>query len=427
MAEKLAIKGGNPAVPPSVEKYSLNFPILSEDDIQAATDVLKSGRLMGSPGSPQIAALAQEWAEYVGAKYCIVLNSGTAALHAAVAAAGIGPGDEVITTPFSFLTSTTSIIYQNGIPIFADIDPETYNLDPGRIEEKISEKTKAILPVHIAGLPADMDQINAIARKHNLVVIEDACQSHGAQYKGKKTGTLGNMAAFSLQWSKNLTTGADGGLLTTDNEEFCLRAEMLGRFGEILKPGKRRDYNAYSLGWMYRSDELLAAIARSRLKRLDQQNRLRQRNCEYLTRELSKIKGVIPPFVPEDRTHVYYLYIIRFSPENLGIDTPPRLFRQKVQEALTAEGVDIGQWAGQPIFATNLFKLGRGYGKGCPWSCPYARKVEYREEDFPMTMRFMDDFAVLWSVQPPNGLELMKCYVEAFQKVFEQIDEVLGL
>lgn len=113
--------------------------------------------------------------------------------------------------------------------------------------------------------------------------------------------------------------------------------------------------------------------------------------------------------MPEDRTHVHYLYIMRFSPESLGIDTPPRLFLQKVQEALTAEGVDISQWAGQPIFATNLFKLGLGYGKACPWNCPYARKVEYKEEDFPMTMRFMDDLAVLRSVQPPNGLELMEC------------------
>ena len=428
MPEKLAIDGGAPAVSPEIVKHSLSEPVFTEQDLQAGIEVLRSGKFMGRAGAPQITGLAEEWTRYVGAKHCIVLNSGTAALHAAVAAAGIGPGDEVITTPFSFLTSATSIMYQNGIPVFADMDPKTYNLDPARIEEKITGKTKAILPVHIAGLPADMDRINAIARKHGLVVIEDACQSHGAEYKGKKTGTLGDMAAFSLQWSKNLTTGADGGLMTTNNEEFALKAEMLGRFGEIIKKDKPRTYNAYQLGWMYRSDEILTAIARSRLKRLDEDNRLRRRNCEALTDGLKEIKGVIPPYVPEDRTHVYYLYLIRFSPEELGIEMPPRLFRQKVQEALTAEGVDIGLWGAQPIFETTMFKVRQGYGKGCPWECPFGRgNIRYDAEDFPVTMRFMEDFAVLWSVQAPNGLELMEGYVEAFLKVFGQMDRVLEL
>ena len=421
MKQKLAIQGGKPAV--TVEKQS--YPVLSDEDTRAAIDVLKGGRLMGNAGSPQITALAKEWAEYIGTEYCIVLNSGTAALHAAVAAAEIGPGDEVITTPFSFLTSATSILYQNGIPVFADIKPDTYNIDPARIEQKISEKTKAILPVDIGGLPCDIDAIKAIAGKHNLLVIEDACQAHGVTYKGRKVGTNSDMTTFSLQWSKNLTTGTDGGLLVTDNKDFCLKAEMLGRFGEIIKPGEKRSYNAYNLGWMYRSDELSASIARSRLKRLDEENALRQKNCEYLTKELSKIKGVIPPYVPEDRTHGYYLYIIRFAPEALGISMPPRTFREKAQNALNAEGVDIGQWAAQPIFSTNLFKLRQGYGKGCPWSCPYSRDVEYNEEDYPVLMDFMDDFAVVWSTQIPNGLDLMECYVEAFHKVFDHIEEAL--
>ena len=141
---------------------------------------------------------------------------------------------------------------------------------------------------------------------------------------------------------------------------------MIGRFGEISKEGKKRDYNAYSLGWMYRTDEILMAIARSRLKRLDEDNKLRQTNCQYLTKNLSQIKGIIPPYVPEDRTHVYYLYIIRFSPKELGLDIPPREFREGIEKALQAEGVLIGQWQVIPLFHTNLFKLEEGYGKGCP-------------------------------------------------------------
>ncbi len=425
MGELLAINGGAREIPLDTVFHSINEPPILPEDMEAAMQVIKAGQYQGRPGAPQISALQQEWAAYVGARYCIALNSGTAALHAAVAAAGVGPGDEVITSPTTFITSATSAMYQNGIPVFADIDPVTYNLAPASVEKAVSEKTKAIVAVHIFGLPADMDEINAIAKKHNLIVIEDACQAHGAIYHGRKTGVLGHLGAFSLERSKGLTSGGDGGLLTTDSEELAQKAEMVGRFGEILKKGQKRDYNAYSLGWMYRMDEILAAIARSRLHRLDVDNTLRQENCKYLTAQLKEIPGLIPPMVPVDRTHVYYLYAVRFSPKLAGLDMPARQFREKVESALRAEGVAIGQWLVQPLFKTALFTMRNPYAKGYPWACPLARKVSYEEENYPEALRFVDDYSIVWNTQSPNGRIQMECIVAAFKKVLSNLDQIL--
>ena len=185
MSEKLAICGGKKVVP---ERLKIKWPVITDEDKKAVNEVLDSGILFG-PYSPQVVALQEEFAKYIGTKYCIAMNSGTAALHAAIAAADIGPGDEVITPAFSFLASATCILHHNAIPVFADIDPVTYNIDPKKIEEKITEKTKAIIPVHIHGLPADMDEILAIARKHNLIVIEDAALNlKGLCIKVKRRG-----------------------------------------------------------------------------------------------------------------------------------------------------------------------------------------------------------------------------------------------
>lgn len=423
MSELLAIRGGKKEIPGEIVFRSMNAPVIAPEDMDAAYEVVKSGRYQGSPGAPQISALQEEWAAYVGTRYCIALNSGTAALHAAVAAAGVGPGDEVITSPITFLTSATSIMYQNGVPVFADIDPVTYNLTPAAVLKAISEKTKAIVPVHIFGLPADMDEINQIAKKHNLLVIEDACQAHGAFYRGRKTGALGDMAAFSLEKSKGLTGGGDGGLLTTDSEELARKAEMVGRFGEILKKGEKRDYNAFTLGWMYRMDEILAASARSRLRRLDADNARRQENCSYLTSQLKGIPGVIPPAVPADRTHTFYLYAVRFDSRKAGVDLPARQFREKVEAALQAEGVAMGQWQPRALFKSALFTMRQGYGKGCPWDCPHGRKVSYKDEDFPEALRFIDDYSIVWSTQGTNPREYMEYYVQAFRKVFRNLDQ----
>lgn len=420
MKERLAIKGGKRAVPDDIEK--VRWPVIVEEDKKAVMRVLNRGVLFG-PYAPEVVALQNEFASYIGTKFCIATNSGTAALHMGIAAAGIGPGDEVITSAFSFLASATCILHHNGIPVFVDIDPKTYNIDVNKIEEKITEKTKAIIPVHIHGLPCDMDRILEIARRHNLVVIEDACQSHGATYKGKKTGNFGEMATYSLNSTKNLP-GGEGGLFVTNSEELRAKANMTRMFGEFVKEGEGRSYKAYTMGWMYRTQELSAALTRSQLKRLDFYNENSRRNGDYLTKELSKIKGLIPPVTPPDRTYIYHKYRVRLDPKALGIEIEPAKFRDLVMKALLAEGVDVVLWQHFSLPANPLFQKKEGYGKGCPWSCPfYNKEISYNIEDYPQTNKLIENSFVVCSEPYPiycQSLELMNYYVEGFRKVFEK-------
>ena len=280
MAEKLAINGGTPIL----ERGNFqNWPIITEDDRRLVNEVLDSGIVAGGT-APQVSALEKEWAEYVGSKYCLTTTSGTAALHMALAAVDVGPGDEVITSAFTFLASASCALHQNAIPVFVDIDPQTYNMDPAKLEAAINERTKVIIPVHIQGLPADMDPILEIARKHNLHVIEDACQAHGAMYKGRKAGTMGDVGTFSLNNFKNLC-GGEGGLYVTDSEVYLNKGLLVRCFGdEVDEVSHRRLYNASILGYMYRNQELPAALCRGQLLHLDENNAMRIANADYLTR-----------------------------------------------------------------------------------------------------------------------------------------------
>ena len=422
MIEKLVINGGPKAVP---DGFIKPWPWIAEEDKKAVLDVLS--RDLSHDDSYPIPELQEEWANYVGVKHSLATNSGTSALHMAVAAAGVGSGDEVIVPAYTFLASASCVLHHNGVPVFVDVNPDTYNIDPSKIKERISEKTKAIVAVHIHGLPADMDEVNAIAEEYGLVVIEDACQAHGAEYKGKKVGSIGDMAAFSLNRSKNLQA-LEGGLFATDSDEYLERAEMIRQFGEIILPGKVREYNAYEMGWMYRTNEITAALARSQLRRLDEFNAVRIRNCEYLSRRLAKTEGVEPPYVPGDRKHVYWFYPIKFKPADLDVEVHPRKFRMAMEKALSAEGIPIGQWQRMPVPAQTLFKLREGYGRGCPWSCQYARKgIEYKAEDYPQTLSMLDETTFVRGFTPPNGLELMDCFIQAFEKVISNLESVIEI
>jgi perosamine synthetase len=424
MRGALAISGGKKTVPDGLKK---KWPIVTQHDKDTVVKTLDEEVLHG-PYVTEVVALEQDFAKYIGIRYCIATNSGTATLHMAIAAAGIGPGDEVITSSFTFLSSATAVLHHNAVPVFVDINPRTFNINPEKIEEKISPKTKAIIPVHIHGLPADMDEINQIAKKHNLLVIEDACQAPGATYRGEKVGNFGDMAAFSLNVTKNLP-GIEGGLLVTDNKEYRDGANMLRMFGEEIKCGEKRKYNAYGMGWMYRTFGMPAAFARSQLKRLDEYNAKAQKNAEFLSQCLTEIKGVAAPFVPEDRTTIYHKYRVRLDLSKLGIDIETSKFRNKVMRALQAEGVDAVLWQSLPVPGQPLFQLKEGYGKGCPWSCPYYNKeIKYEVQDYPETVKLLNDSFVICSESHPiyaQNLELMKHYVEAFHKVFNNLEEVL--
>jgi dTDP-4-amino-4,6-dideoxygalactose transaminase len=422
VAEELAIKGGPKAVGDGMVK---DWPPITDEDRQAVVSVLDSGYLHGT-GAPQARALQREWAEYVGVKHCLVTNSGTSALHMAVAAAGIQPGDEVLVPAYTYWASAAAVLHHNAIPVFVDIELETFCIDPALIEERITDHTRAVMPVHIAGMPADMDRISAIAKKHGLVVIEDAAQAQGAEYKGKKVGGLGDAAGFSLNRSKNLTS-CEGGLYTTNNDLYHDYAKMMREFGEVIIPGEKREYNAYTLGWMYRSIEFANAFGRSQLKRLDQYNAQRIQMAEYLSGCLRQIPGVEPVACPPDRRPVYWTYNLEFRADQLGLDLPAEAFRTAAEQALRAEGMDIGQWQFMPVPAQDVFQSKTGYGRGCPWSCRFSRPVEYRAEDYPRTLEFLKGHTCLRGVYPPNELALMRRYVAAFEKVLSRPDALVEI
>jgi dTDP-4-amino-4,6-dideoxygalactose transaminase len=421
--KKLAIDGGNAVVNADEIKP---WPVLDERDREAVLRVFDNGYLCG-PDAPEVKGLEEEWGDYVGRKHCLTTNSGTAALHMALASLNIGPGDEVLVPSYTFLATASCVLHANAVPVFVDVDRRTCTMDPGGIEERISERTRAIIPVHIHGLSAGMDSIVDIARKHDLFIVEDACQAHGAEFRGKKVGNFGSLAAFSLNSSKNLT-GGEGGLLVMDDEQYFMRAKMLRMFGdEIDDETKLRTYNASILGYQYRNLEMPAALARAQLRRLDEYNDWRIANCSCLSDRLRDIKGVRAPFVPEGRKHVYWMYTVEFFPEEAGLDVEPERFRIAMEKALFKEGVQVGQWQTMPVPAQDLFQTKKGHSaSGYPWNfTEEGRKMQYRVEEYPNALDFCKRYTVVAGVHPPNGRDLMEKYAHAFEKVFAQLGVVM--
>jgi len=423
---KLAINGGKPIVPAGLEKP---WPPITQDDIDAVVNVLKRGVLWG-PTEIEVTGLQNEFAEYVGAKHALVVNSGTAAIHACINAIGVEPGDEVIIPAYTFWATAQAVLAQNGIPVFVDIEKETYNIDPKKIEEKINERTKALLPVHVHGIPCEMDEINRIADNYNLMVIEDAAQAVGSEYKGRKAGVLGHMAAFSLNGSKNLPAG-EGGVVTTNDDDLYERARSMSMFGEKkIEKGTIRLYDAQRMGFNYRNNEMADAFCRSFLRRYDKLQAERTELAEYLNRELVKIKGVKPIKIPSHIKTSYHLFKVSIFPEDLGItNIHPKRFRWAVQKALQEEGLNLYEWHNMPVPGQKVFLNREVYGKDCPWNChhvrPESRGMIYDPNDYPNTVDMFDRSFCIKPEYPPNTIDLMELYVAGFKKVFENIEEVI--
>ncbi len=418
MAQALAVEGGPQVV---AEGRIQPWPHIGEDERKAVLRALDYASPWRYP-HPEVEGLEREWAQFVRMKYCLAANSGTASLHMAVASAEIGPGDEVLVPAFTFLASASCVLHSNGIPIFVDIERDTCCIDPALLEERITDRTKAIVAVDIHGLPCDYDGILAVARKHGLVVIEDGAQAHGSVYKGRQVGALGEVAGCSLNGSKNLSALGEGGLFTTDDEKRFDLAARTRMFGEAVKPGQPRAYNAYMMGWNYRLDPLQAAFTRAQLLRLPQLTEWRQSNCSLLTERLREVPGIETPVVPPDRTHSYFFYPVRVKPEKMGLDFPLTVVRDTLGKCLNAEGVPISRWQTLPVPGQTLFHFRDGYGKGCPWSCAFARPgIEYHPEEYPESLRLIEEFLAMGhsvgGLGYPNGPDLMEDYAGAFRKV----------
>ena len=326
-------------------KVSIASPIIEDEEINAVIEVMKSGMIAQGP---KVIEFEEKFAEYVGAKYGIATNSGTSALHVALLAAGIGEGDEVITTPFTFAATGNSVLYTGAKPVFVDIDPETFTIDPSKIEEAITDKTKAIMPVQLYGQAADMEPIMKIAKEHDLIVIEDAAQAHGATYKGDKVGVLGDMACFSFYPTKNMTT-SEGGMITTNNKEFAENAKVFRAHGSAVK------YHHDVLGYNFRMTDIGAAIGIEQLKKIDSFNDKRIANAAYLNEGLSDVEGVETPIVKDDYKHVYHQYTIKIANGK----------RDQFLDYLLENGIGTGVYYPIPLYKQVLYTK-MGYDQSLP-------------------------------------------------------------
>lgn len=330
----------------------LSSPDITEYEIELINQVLRTPHLSRGPMVERFEAAI---ANYVGGEHAVGVSSGTAGLHLCIKAAGIGEGDEVITSPFSFIASANCILFERGRPVFVDIDPETLNIDPERIEERITPRTKALLPVHVFGQPCDMDKITAIATKHDLPVIEDACEAIGAEYRGRRAGTFGRCAVFSFYPNKQMTVG-EGGVIVTNDEGWADLFRSLRNQGR----GKDGGWLAHErLGYNYRLDELSSALGVAQLDRIEELLTKRAKVAQAYNELLAKTEGVTIPCISPQVQMSWFVYVVRLAPE---ID------RDRVMARLEEKGV-----ASRPYFSPIHLQ---------PF---YRRMFGFKEGDFPVT------------------------------------------
>jgi dTDP-4-amino-4,6-dideoxygalactose transaminase len=363
---------------------------LGEEEKKLLEEVIDSAQLNRNVGS-KVVQFEKEFAEKYGTKYAIASTSGTAALHIAIGSLNLEPGDEVITTTITDMGTVIAILLCNLIPIFADVDPLTCNIEPDSIKKKLTEKTKAIIPVHIFGQSADMDPILKIAREHNLYVIEDCCQAHLAEYKGKLVGTLGDLGCFSFQQSKQITTG-DGGMTITNNEELAKRAKLFSDKGWPRGGNGQRGH--LFLAPNYRMTELQGAVGLAQLRKIDSILARRRKSAQALTNLIKEVKGINPPKIIEGALPSWWIYSFTTDEDLLGAS-------KDFEKALKAEGIPFRLgYIANPVFSYEMIRERRTYGTSrCPWDCPRARKnIEYKEEDYPNTMRALEKvFVMSWN------------------------------
>lgn len=403
---KLALLGGEPI---RSRPWS-PWPDPREEDVEAVAAVVRSGRWWSYAGS-EVRQVEEEFAAYHDCRWGVSVNSGTTALHVALEAMGIGPGDEVIVPAYTFQATATSVLLTNAVPIFADIEPHTLNLDPEAAAAAVTPRTRALLPVHIGGLPADMARLGELAQRHGLMVLEDCAQAHGAVWRGCKVGAIGRAGAFSFQASKNLCAG-EGGMITTNDDELAARAAGLRDCGRVEG---RPFYEHHLPGYNFRLTEMQGALLRSRMRHLEEETARRYCNGQRLSARLRQLPG-IEPFDPppaEGDRRAYHIYLVRVDAQTLD-----GLSRDRFMEALNAEGVPCWSGYGWPLYRNPIFRDEHFRPKGCPVRCPsYQGQVNYREVSCPVAERVCGETIVLSQNLLLGSQEETEQIADAFEKV----------
>lgn len=376
--EELAINGGKP-VRNKFLPYGHQW--IDDEDIKSVIEVLKSDWMTQGP---KIKEFEEAVAKFLGAKYAVALSSGTAALHAACFAAGITPGHEVITTPITFAASSNCIIYMGGSPVFADIKEDTYNIDPEGIKKKITNKTKAIISVDFAGQPADLDEIYEIAKEYNLIVIEDASHALGAEYKGKKVGSLSDLTIFSFHPVKHITTG-EGGMIVTNNKEFYEKLLMFRTHGitknkvKLIKNEGPWYYEMQELGYNYRITDCQCALGISQLKKIDKFIRRRKEIVKRCNEAFENMEEIITPYEKPNVKSAWHIYVIRLKLDKL------KSTRKEIFEALRVENIGVHVHYIPLYYHPYYQKL--GYQRGL---CPKAEKYYEEAITLPLFPKMSD-------------------------------------
>jgi dTDP-4-amino-4,6-dideoxygalactose transaminase len=405
---KLAINGGAPVKTKPFPKW----PVWDQNEIDHLKQVVESGK-WGSMQGDKVKTFTEQFASYHQAKHGMCVNSGTVALSVALKSVGIGYGDEVILPAYTFVASATAILDVGAIPVFVDIDPETYNIDPGKIELAITEKTAGIMPVHFGGRPVDMDRVLSIANKHNLKVIEDAAQAWGSEWNHQKVGAIGDAGGFSFQSSKNITSAEGGIVLTNDDEiaRFCRSFANCGRMeGGVW-------YEHYYLGGNYRMTEFQAAVLLAQFDRYPGLKQKREKNARYLTEHLSQIEGIeVLSHDPKITSNSYHLYIWRYKQENFN-----NIPKSKFIEALQKEGLILSAGYSIPLYTQPLFK-NQAFGSR-------GKKVDlgidYNAYQLPETEKACYEEAIWFPQFVLLGDEDdMREMVDAVLKVKENVEEI---
>ena len=419
----LALFGG----PKIITKPFRPYNPIGKEEVAAATAVIKSGVLskyIGAwhpdfLGGPKVKEFEAQCAEYFGVKHAVTVNSWTSGLVAAVGAIGISPGDEVITTPWTMSASATSILHWNGIPVFADINRDTFNLDLRSVERNITEYTKAIISVDIFGMSADMDELMDLAKKYNLRVISDTAQGPGARYKDKYAGTLADIGGFSLNYHKHIHTG-EGGVLVTDDEQLAERLQLIRNHAEVVVSDNGLEDLTNMVGHNFRLGEIECAIGIEQLRKLPRLVRERQMLAKAITNELKDLPYVQTPLINDDRDHVFYVYPLVLDINRLGAS------RDRICDALEAEGLVVMR-SYQNIHLLPMYQKKIAFGPhGFPWNSEFCKRdVSYAKGICPVAEELHENsFIGIGMCVYELSIKDIALIGEVFRKVWSNLNKL---
>lgn len=419
---RLAIDGGDPIVPRGLMMHS-RWPRIAPDEVEGLIGVLRAGLLTEMSGRDLVHQFESEVAMWLGVRFAMTTNSGTAALHCALAGLGVAAGDEVIVPALSYIACAAAVVHQHAIPVFADVDPYTFNITAETVEPCLSERTRAIMVVHLHGLPAEMDSLRALGRRRGIAILEDFSQAAGAKYKDRYVGSLGDAGAASFMAGKNLPSGGEGGVVVSNDREVRNRAASLKCFGEFVDVDGRHHLTHATLGYNYRINILSMQMVSQQIFHVDRFNDVRIASARRLDACLREIPGFSPPAVRDGSRHVYHMYRFRFDPATAGLSVSADQAREALKRIFAAEGLPLVEFQNMPLPGHALLQRTVGDGSGCPWSCHGRDDIAYRIEHYPNSLDVIRHSLVIG--MPAQATLANPSVIDAYLRAFEKVSRNL--